>query len=194
MKLLSEGGLPVKRYEGLSAIVTIAIGLSTNSAYATAFFYNGFSDTTGLSFVGSTATANTGDGTVLRLTPADFSQAGAAYSTSAVTLGPSDTFSTQFQFRFTNPGGTVNSPADGITFVIAASPSGLGVGGGSMGYGTVPNSVAIEFNTFDNGPGDGDSSNHVAVDTNGIISDLALSNLYNIQTCDFNRPRLHVEW
>ena len=63
-----------------------------------------------------------------------------------------------------------------------------------MGYGTVPNSVAIEFNTFDNGPGDGDSSNHVAVDTNGIISDLALSNLYNIQTCDFNRPRLHVEW
>jgi hypothetical protein len=106
----------------LSAIVSIAIALSTNSAYATAFFYNDFSNITGLTLVGNPAaptTPTTGDGTVLRLTPASPGQAGAAYSTSAVTLGPSDTFSTQFHFRFTNPGGI--DPADGITFVIAAS-------------------------------------------------------------------------
>jgi hypothetical protein len=52
---------------------------------ATSFTYTGFTSTAGLTLIPSAATVSTGDGTVLRLTPAIGSQSGAAYSTSAVT-------------------------------------------------------------------------------------------------------------
>jgi hypothetical protein len=152
---------------------------------ANSFTYNGFASTTGLTLVGNAATTTTGDGTVLRLTTASVSESGAAYSTSAFTLGASDTFSSQFQFRFTNPGGI--DPADGITLVLAASPTGLGTAGGGMGYQGVPNSVAIEFNTYNNGlslPTDA-SSNHVSIDTNGVLTDLDLTNVYGNGSCGF---------
>jgi Bacterial lectin len=85
-----------------------------------------------------------------------------------------------FQFRFTDPGGI--DPADGITFVLAATSTGLGAGGGQIGYGGVPNSVAIEFDTFNTGGGDGNSSNHVGIDTNGVLTDTSLTNVYGKQT------------
>src|SRR5581483_5973406 len=158
------------------------------TAQATQFTYNGFSNTTGLTMVGSTATASTGDGTVLRVTPASGGQSGAAYSTTAFTLGANDTFSTQFQFRFTSPGGW--DPADGITFVLAASPTGLGQGGVGMGYQGVNNSVAIEFDTYNNtgyglGNDDGNSSNHVSIDTNGNLTNTAFTNVYGNGSCGF---------
>src|ERR1700682_3901208 len=74
------------------------------------FNYPNFSSTAGLTLVGNATTASTTDGTVLRVTGANFSESGAAYSTSPVTLGSNATFSTQFQFRFTSPGGI--DPAD----------------------------------------------------------------------------------
>lgn len=132
---------------------------------------------TTLTCVGSTAEV----GNVLRVTPANFGQSGAGYSTTAITLGAGATFSTTFQFRFTNPGGI--DPADGITFVVAASPSGLGVGGGGLGYQNVPNSVAVEFDTYNNGEIGG--SNHVAVDVNGALSNLAAFSPYGISNCTF---------
>lgn len=152
--------------------------------------YSNFSSTAGLTLTGSATT--TGSPAVLRLTPASTNQAGAAYSSSAVTLGANATFSTQFQFQFTNAGGV--DPADGMTFVLAASPNGLGGGGGGMGYGGVPNSVAIEFDTYNNGsansfgfsPLEPDSSNHVAIDTNGTITDTATTNVYGIGSCGFS--------
>ncbi len=158
------------------------LGLSI-AAGATQFTYNGFSDTTGLTLVGDAATVSTTDGTVLRVTPASGSQSGAAYSTSAFTLGPSDTFSTRFQFRFTNAGGI--DPADGITSVLAASPTGLGGVGGAIGYQGVTNSMAIEFDTYNNGASDGNSDNHVAIDTGGTLTDTALTNVYGNSTCGF---------
>lgn len=159
--------------------------LSPITVSADDFTYNGFGSTAGLTLAGNATTAVTGDGTVLRLTSAGFGESGAAYSTTAFTLGASDTFSSQFQFRFTNPGGI--DPADGITLVLAASPTGLGGSGGGLGYTGVPNSVAIEFDTYNNGfnlPTDA-SSNHVAIDTNGILTDLALSNVYGNGSCGF---------
>jgi Legume lectin domain/PEP-CTERM motif len=147
------------------------------------FTYPGFSSTAGLTFVGSAGTAVTLDGTVLRLTPAQAGQAGAAYHTSPFMLGASDTFSTTFQFRFTNAGGI--DPADGITFVLAASPTGLGSGGGALGYGGVPNSVAIEFDTYNNASIDNFSSNHVGIDTGGALNDMGLANVYSNGSCGF---------
>jgi hypothetical protein len=157
------------------------------------FSYNGFSATSGLTLVGNAATTTTGDGTVMRLTPATGGQAGAIYSTTPVLLGTNATYSTQFQFRFTNPGGV--DPADGITFVIANSPGGLGASGNGMGYsGSSANSLAIEFDTYNNSiaaGGDGtfaaepNSSNHVAIDIGGILTNTAPSNVYGNASCGF---------
>ena len=171
----------------------------------TQFTYNGFASTSGLTMVGNAATASTSDGTVLRLTPATGNQSGAAYSTTPVTLGNNATFSTQFQFRFSNPGGT--DPADGIVFVLGTSTKGLGGAGVGMGYqGVSGNSVGIEFDTYNNtgfglGNDDGNSSNHVAIDTNGILTNTDLTNVYGNQSCGFANGtefqysgRLHVEW
>ena len=60
---------------------TIGSGTPTSGA---PIAFNGFASTAGLALVGSAATTSTGDGTVLRLTPATGSQSGAAYSTTSV--------------------------------------------------------------------------------------------------------------
>lgn len=165
--------------------------IAGSAAEAGSFYYPDFSNTSGLSIVGNASTKTTSDGTVLRVIPSAGNQGGAAYSTTPVTLGANATFSTQFQFRFTNPGGV--DPADGITFVLAANPGGLGTVGYGMGYQGVANSVAIEFDTYNNGnPGslgrfaaEPDSSNHVAVDLNGVLTNSFATNVYGNGSCGF---------
>ena len=148
------------------------------------FTFNGFGSTSGLTLVGNAAIATSSDGTVLRVTPATGSQSGAAYSTTPVALGSNATFSTQFQFRLTSPGGW--DPADGITFVLGTSTNGLGAGGVGIGYqGVGGKSVAIEFDTYNNGGDDGNSSNHVSIDTNGALTNTSLANVYNNGSCGF---------
>ncbi len=120
---------------------------------------------------------------MLRLTSATGGQAGAAYSTSPITLGSNATFSTTFTFRFTNPS---SPPADGITFVLAANPSGLGSTGQGLGYGSVQNSVAVEFDTYNNYPqvsAEPNNNNHIAIDTNGNLTDLAAASPYGATAC-----------
>ncbi len=165
----------------------LATAAYADPARATVVFYPDFTSTAGLTLVGSAN--NTAVPGQLQLTPASDFQHGAAYSTTPITLGASATFSTQFQFQITTPGGL--SPADGITFVLAASPTGLGGTGGELGYGGVGNSVAIELDTWNNGANDGQSSNHIAIDEDGNInngsseSDQDLTNVYGIKLCDF---------
>ena len=105
-----------------------------------------------------------GDGTttVLQLTSSSANQTGSAwYNTPQVVQGG---FTTSFQFQFTNPS---TPPADGIAFVIQnSSISAIGYAGGNggaLGYGDdddngnpatgegIPNSLAIEFDSFQNG-------------------------------------------
>jgi hypothetical protein len=101
--------------------------------------------------VGNAAVFNSAtDGKVLRITPDALWQNGGFYSSNSLQLGSNATFSTTFQFRFTATG----QPADGMAFVLAAAPNGLGGSGAGMGYQGVPNSVAIEFDTYNNGGGD----------------------------------------
>ena len=174
----------------LAGVFGVAVGIAAQ-AHATGivFTYNGFATTTGLSFVGDATTTTTSDGTVARLASAVINQSGAMYSTTAISLDPNDTFSTTFQFRFTNPGGL--DPADGIAFILTADPSGLGADGADLGYGTLPDSVAIEFDAYNNGIDDGSSSNHVAIDEDGHIddgsgqSDTNLVNVYGNPSCGF---------
>jgi len=97
----------------------------------------------------------------LQLTSSSSNQTGSAWygTPQAVENG----FTTTFQFQFTNPS---NPPADGIAFVIqSSSPAAIGYtggNGGALGYGDadsnanpsqgqgIPNSLAIEFDTFEN--------------------------------------------
>lgn len=173
----------------VAAVASLGLGLFSASAWAgIVASYPDFSNTSGLTMIGSAGTASTSDGTVLRLTPAQGGRTGAAYSTSPITLGSNATFSTNFQFRFTQPGGI--DPADGIVFILAANTSGIGGAGVGMGYSGVPKSVGIEFDTYNNagfglGNNDGNSSNHVSVDTNGALSNAALANVYGNGSCGF---------
>ncbi len=180
----------LRKYPLVLAVICASALSSAEAAGSTLFSYPGFADTSGLTFAGNAATASTSDGTALRLTPATSFQSSAAYSTSAIELGNNATFSTQFQFRFT--GGAGVGPADGITFVLAANASGLGATGGALAYQYVNNSVAVEFDTFGNGSGDGNSSNHVAIDTDGNLNVLGLANVYGIRTCTFSSSTPHT--
>lgn len=131
-----------------------------------------FSDTTGLTLNGSAATAVTGDGTVLRLTPAATGQSGSAFSTTTVNAAD---FSTFFQFRITDPGGIVfdcNSEpgADGLVFVAQSVSSSIGGGGGGIGYAGISDSVGVEFDTWCNAGNNDPDSNHVGIDTNGSVN------------------------
>ena len=117
----------------------------------------------------------------LRLTVDQVHQAGAAWlPTKQLVQGG---FDATFQWQITrtlHPKG-----ADGFAFVIhnADLPFpglALGDGGGGMGYNGIPNSLAIEFDTVQNRPGEfvegerGDpNDNHVSVQTRGTLPNSA---------------------
>ncbi|MGB8889737.1 MAG: L-type lectin-domain containing protein [Candidatus Korobacteraceae bacterium] len=143
-------------------------------------FYPDFSSPVALhqlSLNGSSRLTGYGSQVVLRLT--DGNQYPAETSTAyfdlpqRVDLG----FTTWFKFKIHNPTACCN-PGDGFAFIIqnsnatdptqGASGSGLtavGAGGGGLGYSGINNSLAIEFDIFDD-PWD-PNSNHVAIQSCG---------------------------
>ena len=148
-----------------------------------------FSSTAGLTLNGNAA-GNVNNGfdlnPVLRLVPALNGQAGSANSNNVVDV---TTFSTCFTFRLTDPGGilscTLTPPikanhetgADGFTFVIhndAAGATALGGAGGSLGYGGITPSVAVEWDTWFNGGLEPQcDSNHLGINVNGSLVSVA---------------------
>ena len=95
----------------------------------------------------------------LQITPNLTFQAGSAFATDVQNI---TAFETSFDFTFPQ----TNSASDGITFVIQNSPAGtgaLGLTGGSLGYETIPNSVAIKFDLYSNA-GEGPDSTGLFVD------------------------------
>lgn len=135
-----------------------------------------------LALNGTALVGSNGNNVALQITSASGNQTGSAWyvTPQAVQNG----FSTTFQFQFTN--GTV-PPADGIAFLIQNSGTGAigftGGNGGAMGYGDadsnfdpsqgngIPQSVAIEFDTFQNGwdpPAVNNSVSHVAIQSCGM--------------------------
>jgi len=74
-------------------------------------------------------------------------------------------FTTYFKFQI-RTAAICCAPADGLAFVIQnSSVTALGTGAGGLAYAGIPNSVAVEFDTFQN-PWD-PNSNHVAVQSCG---------------------------
>jgi len=155
----------------VSALITAAALAVPVSAQT--ILFNDFSSTAGLQLNGNAA----GVGNVLRVTPATFNQAGSAFSTTAVNLAIDASFSTFFTFRITNSGGIIDGDgtgADGLTFTVQTVANTAGGSGGGIGYLGINNSVAVEFDTWDNGLGFGDpDGNHVNFDYNGTFSSAA---------------------
>jgi hypothetical protein len=108
-------------------------------------------DTVGLALNGG---ANF-DGVHLRLTDGNLNEARSAYYTAPVDI---QQFTTDFVFKITD----VNS--DGFTFVIQNNGlTAVGGNGYNLGYGTMPNSVAVKFDIHNN-EGEGPDSTGLYLD------------------------------
>jgi len=153
------------------------------------FVFNDFSSTAGLQLNGNAAQV----GNVLRVTPANFSQAGSAFTTASTALGNLNSFSTHFRFQITASGGAADGDglgADGIVFVIQTVSNNVGTGGGGIGYLGIPSSIGIEFDTWDNGAFASDpNGNHVGYDQNGNFTNLTV-----IEPTRFNNGAIWDAW
>jgi len=162
------GPITVNSTTTIEAIAT-ASGM-TNSQVATATYTiqisgGGGSPSYGSGFTSSGLTLNGGaaiSGTHLRLTDGGAAEARSAFFNTLVNV---QSFITDFKFQQTN------ANADGFTFTIQGnSPSALGAGGGSLGYGPstnaggIGNSVAVKFDLFSNA---GEGPNSTGLYTNG---------------------------
>ncbi|MBM3214625.1 choice-of-anchor C family protein [Candidatus Poribacteria bacterium] len=100
-------------------------------------------------------------GGYLRLTqPANW-QVGAAWSTTKLPVAGG--FESRFRFRITDFG---DRGADGLAFVIQNSePFALGDLGGGIGYSGIANSLAVEFDTWDNSDFPDPDDNHISLHT-----------------------------
>ena len=177
----------------MASAVAAAMSLAVcTSASASVILFNDFSSTAGLTINGNAANV----GTVLRLAPALQSQRGSAFASSAVGVS---NFSTVFTFQISNPvgGGNISDStpqrgADGFTFTVQSSGAGaLGVGGGFLGYGGISPSVAVEFDTWNNGGSFGDpDSNHLGIDSNGSLVSLVTA----VVASQFNNNAIWTAW
>lgn len=168
----------------LSGAVLVAL-LWAATAAAQPIIFTDFDTTGGLRLTSSTTKQTTAeDGKVLRLVTTRTNDIGAAFTTSQlkVTSG----FSTAFDFRITNPGGSSDGTrvgADGFVFVIqnsvsVSSVSDLGGTGEYLGYGSasggIPKSIGIEIDTYQNAaaPRLDPSSNHIGINVNGSVDSI----------------------
>lgn len=140
-----------------------ALAVASSALGAQTISFPDFSSTAGLQLNGNAFQ----NGSKLTLTPATFNQGGSAFSTTTVTLNAQASFSTVFAFEILGRGG-LGGGADGLTFTVQPNANNVGGIGGGLGYAGIPNSVAVEFDTFDNGEPGG--SNHVGFDLNGSVN------------------------
>lgn len=151
-----------EKYRTAAEAVRSAAGPATQTKRTASAAFDGFSGPARLQLLGGASLA----GDRLRLTPLAPRCAGAAWTAEKqlVAFG----FDTVFTFR-------LSGGADGFAFVIQNhGSSSLGPGGSSQGYGDaydsaggIPNSVAVEFDTFRNPENYDLPGDHISVQTNG---------------------------
>jgi hypothetical protein len=160
---------------GHPAAVVLAFDAATLQAYSGILFnpiieLNSFADSNFFSLNGNARQV----GGALQLTDNQTLQRGSSFYVTPLQIDGGTSFSTQFQFSLTGP-----IRGDGFTFMLQNASQGvtaLGSDGGNLGYGGLEKSVAIKFDTFQNGSLDL-SNNFVALVNNGdIITTLASQN------------------
>ena len=134
-----------------------------------------------LTINGHASVVATGDGSVLRVTPAAFDRAGSAFTSSKVNLVNDGSFSTKFAFRFSSQ---LGGGADGIVFTVQNLDNNVGGHGGGIGYAGLEKSIGVEFDNWNNGGIDGFSDNHAGIDINGDVNSVARSPLAPINLDD----------
>jgi hypothetical protein len=107
-----------------------------------------------------------------QLTPAQYFQVGSVWFQNKVTLNSDVLVEGTLNLGFNDGGG-----ADGMAFVLQPICSGLGVYGGGIGYLGISPSLAVEFDTWQNGEYADPSADHVALMKNGVVSHNTASNL-----------------
>ena len=144
--------------------------------------FNNFSDVSSLALNGSAAAANNGTQQVLRLTPDGTGHVSGTAWFATQQQSVSGGFTSAFQFQIIHNPSNGAGPADGLAFVIQNSTgdgfgtAALGGSGGAIGYGVpdlgsgdtgvaIPNSLAVEFDTYQNGWDP--NANHIAVQSCG---------------------------
>lgn len=156
-----------------SATAVLA-ALALSATASADIVYNDFSSVAGLQLNGSAAQS----GSVLRLTN-DLWQSGSAFSTNTVSLASNASFSSYFSFQISDPTGIGDGDgvgADGIAFLVQTVSNTYGGAGVGIGYSGLPKSVAIEFDTYNNGGIDDNNGNHVGININGNLDSLTQFN------------------
>jgi hypothetical protein len=160
-----SGAVTVGASETLQAIAVVGTKAgTTSSATGTAAYIissgtsNSYINIGSGQFAGPSFDLNGGavvTGGLLQVTDGNhYSEARSAWFSTPVPVG---SFTTDFTFQ------QVNAIADGMTFAIQAQgPAALGGSGGALGYQSIPNSVAVKFDLYDNS-GEG-------VDSTGLYS------------------------
>jgi len=180
-------------------LICLAIFIACAAATAPVVIsFDSFTDFSGWSLNGyAGAGINPNSDSALELTSAGGSEGSSAFLLNPVSLvddgGFKASFSTAFAFRITNSGGIGDEDgigADGIVFVINTVSFSAGGAGGSMGYGGIPDSVGIEFDTFNNGYPTDIDGNHVGVDLQGsVVSQTSIHYPFR-----FNDGNVHYAW
>ncbi len=161
----------------LQTAIGLVLGLSVlgldgpfKPASALTASFPDFSDVSAWQLNGSAAQA----GSVLRVTPSLPGQSGSAFLKNSISLLNQNSFSAFFQFRISNPGGITDTDgvqgADGIVFALQTVSNTAGGAGGGIGFDGLPNSVGVEFDTWNNGGIDQDNGNHIGIDLNGSVA------------------------
>ncbi|ENO83433.1 L-type lectin-domain containing protein [Thauera linaloolentis] len=149
-------------------------GLAVGPAHGALVNYQNFDDLSAFTLNGVTPTINAGGqgvvGTsgarVLRLTNT-LNQAGSAFLTNPFSLAADASFSSYFEFQFSDQ---QNGGADGIVFTVQTVANTAGGIGGGIGYQGLTPSVGVEFDNWNNGAGDGNNDNHAGININGDIN------------------------
>ena len=107
-----------------------------------------------------------------RITENVTNQGGAVWYDNVINLN------TDFQIIFEAGFGDNDSGADGIVFVLKKDPSSeIGVSGSGLGYEGITNSLAVEFDTYDNGFNGDLTTDHIALLANGNTDHTNINNL-----------------
>ena len=149
---------------------------------------------TSFSLLGATSILNN---TSLQLTQDVGSETSAAWYPAELPVASG--FTTSFQFQITGPPG--QTLADGFAFVIQANPSGTSVlgttgAGGYLGYFGIANSLAVEFDTYQNTEYLDPASPHIGIQSAGMGSNTpdhgTSANLAGPQVATFADGNVHT--
>ncbi|HRS39913.1 MAG TPA: L-type lectin-domain containing protein, partial [Bacteroidia bacterium] len=127
-----------------------------------------------------------------RLTLSAGGQNGSIWNQQRIDLGNS------FDYNFRVNFGCSDAGADGVVFALQTNPLATGVSGGGIGYQTISPSVAVEFDTYQNGWDP--TYDHIAIVSNGDVDHTTGNNLAgpvaalassgNIEDCLFHDVRI----